>query len=213
MIHIILFQGLMKQSSLDDHDSLGMELEGAIGNENGDEAVELSEYDERRSTENSSGSDFYSNNYHNRVRTPPPAPLPLPRGLPWKPKVRQKDIDLFLENARLKFVGYSLQGDRESLAGLPQPIHEGVKTLKEHMYISLAELAIEKEEEIARNPLSSKEGQVEETPTELLYQAMLPHLPQYMIALLKILLAAAPTSRAKTESINIMADVLPEEMP
>ncbi len=42
---------------------------------------------------------------------------------------------------------------------------------------------------------------------------MLPSLPQYMIALLKILLAAAPTSKAKTDSINIMADVLPEEMP
>lgn len=33
------------------------------------------------------------------------------------------------------------------------------------------------------------------------------------IALLKILLAAAPTSKAKTDSINILADVLPEEMP
>ncbi|GLD52842.1 striatin-interacting protein 2 isoform X1, partial [Lates japonicus] len=33
------------------------------------------------------------------------------------------------------------------------------------------------------------------------------------IALLKLLLAAAPTSKAKTDSINILADVLPEEMP
>ena len=55
--------------------------------------------------------------------------------------------------------------------------------------------------------------QVSQTPSELLYQAMLPSLPQYMIALLKILLAAAPTSKAKTDSINIMTDVLPEEMP
>ncbi|XP_023209424.1 striatin-interacting protein 1-like [Centruroides sculpturatus] len=54
---------------------------------------------------------------------------------------------------------------------------------------------------------------VPQTPVEILYQAILPNLPQYMIALLKILLAAAPTSKAKTESINIMADVLPEEMP
>jgi len=30
---------------------------------------------------------------------------------------------------------------------------------------------------------------------------------------LKILLAAAPTSKAKTESVNILADLLPEEMP
>jgi len=48
---------------------------------------------------------------------------------------------------------------------------------------------------------------------ENLYGAMLPNLPQYIIALLKILLAAAPTSKTKSESINIMADVLPEEMP
>lgn len=34
-----------------------------------------------------------------------------------------------------------------------------------------------------------------------------------MIALLKILLASAPTAKAKTESINILADVLPAEMP
>ena len=37
--------------------------------------------------------------------------------------------------------------------------------------------------------------------------------PSPQIALLKLLLAAAPTSKAKTDSINILADVLPEEMP
>jgi hypothetical protein len=42
-----------------------------------------------------------------------------------------KDLDQFLDNTRIKFVGFQLQGDRESLAGLPQPIHEGVKVLKE----------------------------------------------------------------------------------
>ncbi|XP_058806014.1 striatin-interacting protein 1 isoform X2 [Phymastichus coffea] len=133
--------------------------------------------------------------------------------LPWTPKVRQKDLDLFLDSSRLKFVGYKLQGDRESLAGLPQPIHEGLSTLKKHMYISLAEIQIRKEEEIAKNPISTQEPPIKQTATEILYQAMLPNLPQHMIALLKILLAAAPTTRTKTDSINIMADVLPEEMP
>uniref|UniRef100_A0A8C4KHY6 Striatin interacting protein 1 n=1 Tax=Dromaius novaehollandiae TaxID=8790 RepID=A0A8C4KHY6_DRONO len=57
------------------------------------------------------------------------------------------------------------------------------------------------------------EEEVEQVPAEILYQGLLPSLPQYMIALLKILLAAAPTSKAKTDSINILADVLPEEMP
>lgn len=81
------------------------------------------------------------------------------------------------------------------------------------MYTSLADIQIQKEEEISRNPITHRNEEYPMTPTEVLYQAMLPNLPQYMIALLKILLAAAPTSKAKTDSINIMADVLPEEMP
>ena len=81
------------------------------------------------------------------------------------------------------------------------------------MYTSLADVQIKREEEITRNPLTRGEEDVPLNPTEVLYQAILPNLPQYMISLLKILLAAAPTSKAKTESINIMADVLPEDMP
>lgn len=50
--------------------------------------------------------------------------------LPWAPKVRQKDIDQFLYESRSKFIGYSFVGDHESLAGLPQPIHEGFQILK-----------------------------------------------------------------------------------
>lgn len=81
------------------------------------------------------------------------------------------------------------------------------------MYTSLSEIQVQKENEIARNPMTTEEPPIRQTPTELLYQAILPNLPQYMIALLKILLAAAPTSKTKTDGINIVADVLPEEMP
>jgi len=42
---------------------------------------------------------------------------------------------------------------------------------------------------------------------------MLPNLPQHMIALLKILLAASPTSKAKNDSINLVSDILPVEVP
>lgn len=41
----------MKQSSLDDHESLGMELEGSMSSDNGDELSELNEYEERRAFE------------------------------------------------------------------------------------------------------------------------------------------------------------------
>lgn len=51
--------------------------------------------------------------------------------LPWTPKVRQKDIDQFLDATRNKFIGFTLPEDHESLAGLPQPIHEGFKTLQQ----------------------------------------------------------------------------------
>ncbi|XP_032499499.1 striatin-interacting protein 2 isoform X3 [Phocoena sinus] len=151
---------------------------------------------------------------------PPPSQAPLsaervafPKGLPWTPKVRQKDIEHFLEMSRNKFIGFTLGQDTDTLVGLPRPIHESVKTLKQHKYISIADVQIKNEEELEKCPMSLGEEVVPETPCEILYQGMLYSLPQYMIALLKILLAAAPTSKAKTDSINILADVLPEEMP
>uniref|UniRef100_A0A8C2RTK9 Striatin-interacting protein 1 n=1 Tax=Capra hircus TaxID=9925 RepID=A0A8C2RTK9_CAPHI len=131
---------------------------------------------------------------------PPPAQHPqtdrltCPKGLPWAPKVREKDIEMFLESSRSKFIGYTLGSDTNTVVGLPRPIHESIKTLKQHCQ-------------------DQGEEEVEQVPAETLYQGLLPSLPQYMIALLKILLAAAPTSKAKTDSINILADVLPEEMP
>ncbi|XP_041438873.1 uncharacterized protein LOC100158439 isoform X2 [Xenopus laevis] len=125
------------------------------------------------------------------VTHPPAERLAFPKGLPWAPKV----------------------SDTNTVVGLPRPIHESIRTLKLHKYTSIAEVQIQQEEEFLRCPLSGGEEEVEQVPTEILYQGLLPSLPQYMIALLKILLAAAPTSKAKTDSINILADVLPEEMP
>ncbi|XP_036309254.1 striatin-interacting protein 1 isoform X3 [Pipistrellus kuhlii] len=139
--------------------------------------------------------------------------LTCPKGLPWAPKVREKDIEMFLESSRSKFIGYTLGSDTNTVVGLPRPIHESIKTLKQHKYTSIAEVQAQMEEEFLRSPLSGGEEEVEQVPAETLYQGLLPSLPQCMIALLKILLAAAPTSKAKTDSINILADVLPEEMP
>lgn len=139
--------------------------------------------------------------------------ISFPKGLPWAPKVREKDIETFLECSRSKFIGYTLGSDTNTVVGLPRPIHESIKTLKQHKYVSITEIQIAKEEDYQKSPLSGGEEQIEPSATELLYQGILPSLPQFMIALLKILLAAAPTSKAKTDSINILADLLPEEMP
>lgn len=137
------------------------------------------------------------------------------RGLPWWPKVRYKDIDLFLFQTRSKFIGFDIPEDRETTAGLPAPILEGLKVLKKHLYVSLSELQMRREEEMSKYPLTLEEIDLEplQSPAEALYKAALNNLPQYMIALLKILLAAAPISKPKTESINIGAEIVPETAP
>lgn len=67
---------------------------------------------------------------------------------------RTKDLETFLEQTRLKFVGFKVANDTDSLAGLPKPIHEGVRVLKDHIYVSLVDHQIKREEEIAKHPLS-----------------------------------------------------------
>lgn len=130
--------------------------------------------------------------------------------LPWTPKVSNKDIDSFLDYSRNKFIGFLLK-DRTTTAGLPQPILESLKVLHKHVYVSLSEVQVLREEELTQYPLTKKET-LPNNSIERLYSAMLPSLSQYMISLLKVLLAAAPTSRAKSSSelsLNIVSDVLP----
>uniref|UniRef100_A0A4W5R994 Striatin interacting protein 1 n=1 Tax=Hucho hucho TaxID=62062 RepID=A0A4W5R994_9TELE len=138
---------------------------------------------------------------------PPPIPHPpservnFPKGLPWAPKVREKDIEHFLESSRSKFIGYTL-GKYWELSTVTV-----FSISLQHKYISIAEIQIAKEDEFQKTPLSGVRILLSKRK-ELTCDS-----PPYQIALLKILLAAAPTSKAKTDSINILADVLPEEMP
>lgn len=228
----------MKQSSLDEQEQLGMELE-AQNAENEEDITTIDDYyrqfdDPMNGEKNGSTLNEAELNKQNSVSNSQPTETPQHPTLPWAPKVRSKDIYQFLDISRRKFIGYSLPDNCETTAGLPKPICEGINILKrvksfclhwlrtyfinkiifnQHLYTSLADVQIKREEEITRNPQTKGEDDVPLNPTEVLYQAILPNLPQFMISLLKILLAAAPTSKAKTESINIMADVLPEDMP
>lgn len=202
----------MKQSSLDEQEQLNIEMENRCQQEGEEELSDF--YRTYENTENEgldnwmggAGAEEKDDEEDENV-------LKASNKLPWEPKVRQKDVDMFLDLSRHKFLGYTLNNDRESEVGLPRPILEGIRTLREHMYVSLADLQVKREEEIARNPISNSEGEIEQTAAETVYQAILPNLPQCMIALLKILLAASPTSKSKTETINIMVDVFPEELP
>lgn len=77
-----------------------------------------------------------------RPRSPEVTTIELPfaaiKNLPWKPKVRQSDIETFLDQERKKFLGYGdLHNDLDTLIGLPIPIHESVRILKQVTLISL----------------------------------------------------------------------------
>ncbi|CAF4639227.1 unnamed protein product, partial [Rotaria sp. Silwood1] len=142
-----------------------------------------------------------------------PASTLLMKELPWVPKVRQKDLEAFLEHTRKKFVGFTIKDDLTTLIGLPKPIHESIKILKQHLYIPLSEVQIKIEDEVVKYPLSKQETNIPDTAAERLYLATLSQIPQFLIALLKLLLTSTPTAKPKTESINILCDVIPEEMP
>ena len=138
------------------------------------------------------------------------------KGLPWTPKVRKADLSQHLTNLRQKFLGYVLPDDLDTTLGLPDPIIEGISVLRRHLYISLAEVQLEREELMQKYPLTHGElnPNYRGEATEKLYSALLPRLPQHMIALLKILLAAstltAKNKSDRVESINIMAEINPD---
>lgn len=100
---------------------------------------------------------------------------------------------MFLDQERKKFLGYGdLYQDLDTLIGLPTPIHESIKTLKQHLYISLADEQIKIEEKFLKYPMSTKEvGFVASTddetpadskvPAEILYSNLLNNLPQYLV--------------------------------
>lgn len=124
------------------------------------------------------------------------------RTLPWQPKIRQREIDAFFNQVRKKFIGYILPDDSTTTAGLPAPILESIEVLRKHLYVSLAEVQIKREDEMARFPLTV--GELDDASldsfAEHLYHAMLPNLPQYLISLLKLLLASVSSIKTKAET-------------
>ncbi|VDN86510.1 unnamed protein product, partial [Brugia pahangi] len=143
--------------------------------------------------------------------TPPPIDILFRTSLPWNSKVREEDIEAFLQCERMKFLHYRLPNDSTTVFGLPLPIQKSVQALRRHIYISLGELQANREKELNRYMFSQRETNIPMNSAEKLYRMMLPNLSQYIIALLKVLLAAAPSSKAKSEAINILSDVLTPE--
>ncbi|WKX95488.1 hypothetical protein Q1695_012165 [Nippostrongylus brasiliensis] len=145
----------------------------------------------------------------------PRAGSPIPREppkrtLPWRSKVSKQEIEAFIQQERQKFFQYQLPGDLETMFALPPPIHRSVEVLRKHLYTSVGELQAAQDEDFNRYLISKKE-EIEMNSVEELYRLMLPNLCQYVVALLKVLLAAAPSNKAKNDALNILVDVLTPE--
>ena len=140
------------------------------------------------------------------------------RGLVFRPKVRQAEVDVFIESCMDKYGNFDATNPNSRTAGLPRPIQESIAVLQAHVYKPLSEVQVKEEEEIEtklRRSFGKSQCDLPERDnrTERLYSFMVSNLPQYMISFLKVLLAASPTAKAKSDSLNILVDVLPFEEP
>lgn len=116
---------------------------------------------------------------------------------------------------RQKFFSYQLPGDVDTMFALPIPIHRSVETLRKHLYTSIGELQVSSQvclpifffflllnctfqasqDEDYNRYLFSRKEEIEMNIVEELYRLLLPNLCQYVVALLKVLLAAAPSNK------------------
>lgn len=120
----------MKQSSLDEQEQLGMELEA----QNAENEDDIPDYYHRQFDDPMNGDRNGSMTNEAELNKQPSLAASLPPTqhptLPWAPKVRSKDIYQFMDISRKKFIGYSLPDNCETTAGLPKPICEGINILK-----------------------------------------------------------------------------------
>lgn len=179
-------------------------------------AVQISEsLTRRRKSEGSGdssngGGDQTPKACQSPVKVASPWPPPPPPGLPWRSKVRDEDVRNFLQHARQKYFNYQLPNNSTTLFGLPMPVQTSVAALRRNLYTSLGEVQLKAEELYNKYPFSQKEF-IEETPTERLYSRILPEMAEYVIAILKVILASLPSSKAMNDAVTILSDVLTPE--
>ena len=148
--------------------------------------------------------------FHGRGDLTPKAGSPRKPGLPWAPKVKENQIEQFLQQAREKYFGYQIPGDLATTFCLPKPLELSLEALKRHLYKSLSEIQISEDVKYNKYPFTQKEA-VRNTPIERLYTLLLPAMGDYLVALLKILLAALPSSKSRGDALSILSDVLTPE--
>ncbi|XP_026681331.1 striatin-interacting protein 2 [Diaphorina citri] len=127
--------------------------------------------------------------------------------LPWRPKIDERELNLFLKYLRLKYFGLDLAPhDVDTLFGLPEPIQEGIKILKQNLYTPLSDVQLRNEERLNRYFMSAQDP-IRPGSVETFYETAWRDLRQYVITLLKLMLAATPLSVEKDKYLNIDAEI------
>ncbi|KAI6174645.1 hypothetical protein M3Y97_01013600 [Aphelenchoides bicaudatus] len=142
-------------------------------------------------------------------QTPTASTSPTVYVLPWTSKIKQSEVEQFIQNERIKFCGFKLPRDGVSTFGLPEPVQKSIEALKRHVYVSLGEKQIADEKIYRRFPFSQKEI-YSDTLIEDTYMRMIPNLASNSICFLKILLASIPSTKfqSRSDCAHIFSDVL-----
>uniref|UniRef100_A0A8D9F989 Striatin-interacting protein 1 n=1 Tax=Cacopsylla melanoneura TaxID=428564 RepID=A0A8D9F989_9HEMI len=128
--------------------------------------------------------------------------------LPWKPKIDERELIMYVKYLRFKYFGLDLESsDVDSLFGLPEPLQEGIKILKDNLYTPLSTVQLKQEERLNRYFMTATDSIRSESPVESFYAATWRELRQYVITLLKLMLAATPLSVEKDKYLNIDAEI------
>uniref|UniRef100_A0AC35TVT3 Striatin-interacting protein 1 homolog n=1 Tax=Rhabditophanes sp. KR3021 TaxID=114890 RepID=A0AC35TVT3_9BILA len=210
------------QGSVDEEEALRKAgaFSDAEANKRGFDSI--SEHDNESSESSEEGQKFTNRSsilfpnypFSKGDRTPKPS-SPIQKEpkhkLMWTPKAKPESVNQFLQEARKKLFGFTLENDDSTTFGLPLPTLNSFKVLKKNVYISLSEEQIKAEDKYNKYPNACKDN-FEDTPTERFYKATMPKLAEYVVALLKVMMAALPSQKAKNETVNILSDVLPGSM-
>ncbi|KAL1451720.1 hypothetical protein WDU94_006071, partial [Cyamophila willieti] len=150
-----------------------------------------------------------SNSYEEDYKPDPEPPSPKKiTMLPWKPKIDERELNMYMKYLRLKYFGLDLDSsDVDSLFGLPDPLQEGIQILKDNLYTPLSAVQLKQEERLNRYFMSAKDTIRSDSPVETFYAATWRELRQYVITLLKLMLAATPLSVEKDKYLNIDAEI------
>ncbi|OAF67141.1 hypothetical protein A3Q56_05153 [Intoshia linei] len=128
----------------------------------------------------------------------------------WRNKTYRKDLLLFLNVQRRKYLGFEYINNVSTVIGLPSPIKTCAITMKRYLFTPLSVIQEEQHDFAMKYPFVSIKNEVKTKEYDYikkLYSCLLNDFTLYITSMLKILLTASPTY--KNCSINLLSNLSP----